>query len=440
MSSQEQREYKNWYTIVFSSNYLIQGVVQSMFSVIVPIYLIIMISTTGATITASDIAFLASIVMLPWAIKFIFGILSDRFGSKKMGRRRPWLLVFVISAGILWILLPLSLTPSNAVIVFTIIGTFINLGVAVGDTVLDGFILDICPKEQLGRVQGTCWGFKYVGTIAGGPVLAFVVVGAGASVESIFIIFGVLMILTSLLILLIREPLDYPKVEIRKHLGKMFKRGKDWKMYFFALFNAFIDGVVMLFMSLYLLIQLGFISSEGASLEILEGLNMNIYVYQAYLSLIISFGVILGAVLGGYFSDLRSRRNSVFLSLIISTASILLIAIPFEAGILLFISFWVGTGMGWRHSSYSSCLGQVAKEHPEMISTYFSIANSFVNVGTVLGLTIIGIVFDMTLSFVFVFIFMAIVGNFGLFPFLLIDKNDYELDRKISQVKESQEV
>jgi len=160
---------------------------------------------------------------------------------------------------------------------------------------------------------------------------------------------------------------------------------------------------------------------------------------QAYLSLIISVGIIIGAVAGGYFSDLKSRRNSVFISLIISTAALLLVAIPFNVLILLVIANIVGVGMGWRHSSYSSCLGQVAKEHPEMISTYFSIANSFVNVGTVLGLLIIGIIFDATLSFVFVFIFMAIVSNLGLFPFLLIDKNSYELEKKLSRSKASTE-
>ncbi len=201
-------------------------------------------------------------------------------------------------------------------------------------------------------------------------------------------------------------------------------------MYFFALFNAFIDGVVLLFMSLYLLIQMDLIAAAGANLEILEGVNLNIYMSQAYLSLIISVGIIIGAVLGGYFSDLKSRRNSVFISLVISTVALLLVAVPFDVWILLLISNLVGVGMGWRHSSYSSCLGQVAKEHPEMISTYFSIANSFVNVGTVLGLTIIGIIFDATLSFVFVFIFMAIISNLGLFPFLLIDKNTYELEKK----------
>ena len=436
MSGQEQKEYKNWYTLVFSSNYLIQGVVQSMFTVIVPIYLILLISSTGTTITASDIAFLASIVMLPWAIKFIFGILSDRFGSRKFGRRRPWLIVFVCLAGALWILLPLLLNPSNALIVFTTIGVFINLGVAVGDTVLDGFILDICPKEQLGRVQGTCWGFKYVGTIGGGPILALIVVSAGASVDSIFMIFGIIMILTSLLVLLIKEPLDYPKVEIRKNLGKMFKRGKDWKMYFFALFNAFIDGVLMLFMALYLLIQMDLIAAEGASLELLEGINLDIYLYQANIALITSLGVIIGAVVGGYLSDLKSRRNSVFISLIISTIALLLVVVPFEVGILLVIANVIGIGLGWRHSSYSSILGQISKDHPEMISTYFSIANSFVNVGTVIGLMVIGIVFEISLSFTFVFIFMAIVSNLGLIPFLLLDKKDYELDRKLSQKKD----
>jgi len=434
MNESEENEFKVWKTLIFSTNYLIQGMVQSLFSVIVPIYLIIIISETGEVITPSDIAFLASIVMLPWAIKFLFGILSDRFGSKTMGRRRPWILAFMIMSGSIWIFLPFFLIPeysSNIIIIFTIAGVFINLGVAVGDTVLDGFILDICPKEHLGRVQGTCWGFKYIGVIGGGPLLAFIVVSLGATVESIFTIFGFLTIIISMLVLMIKEPLDYPRAEIRKNLGKMFKRGKDWKMYFFALFNAFIDGVVLLFMALYILIQWEFISAEGASLELLDGVDLSIYMYQAYISLIISVGIIIGAVVGGYYSDLRSRRGSVYLSLIISTVAILLIAVPLDVWLLLVLASLVGIGMGWRHSSYSAVLGQFSKEHPEMISSYFSIANSFVNVGTVLGLVIIGIIFEITLSFIVVFIFMAIVSNLGILPFVLIKQSEYEIIKEI---------
>jgi len=428
MSDQGKTTFKNWYIFIFSINYLIQGVVWSMFSVIIPIYLLILISETGATITASDIAFLAAIIMIPWAIKLIFGILSDKFGTKKFGRRKPWIIGSITLAGIMWIIMPFVLTPANAIIIFTILGLLINMGVAFADTALDGLILDICPKEQLGRAQGTCWGFRSVGQIAAGPILAIIVVSISASVNSLFIIIGILMIVASLTILIIKEAEEYPEVNIIQNLKMMLSKKRDWKIYLFALFNAIVDGVIILFLSLYLLIQMGFIEAEGASLSLLEGgTDMTIYLQQANLSIIIGVGIVIGAIVGGAFSDLISRRKSVYISLIITTVTLLVIFLPFQIIILLIIACMIGIGMGWRHSSYSAVLGEMAKEYPELNSTYYSIANSFVNFGTIIGLSIVGLIFEQTASFILVFIIMAIASNFGLLPFLLIDKDEYEL-------------
>lgn len=403
-----------------------------MFAVIVPIYLISLMSEGGYSIGPSDIAFLASVVLIPWAIKFIFGIFSDKYGIKKFGRRKPWIIFPVCLSGIGWILLPFLITPQNVVSVITFVGFLITLGVAIGDTALDGLILDIVPKEALGRAQGTCWGFRSVGQIAGGPLLAILVVFLNVAVESMFVLLGILMIATSFLLITIREPSELPEFKIGENLKKMFSQKTDWKMYLFAIFNAFIDGVVLLFLSLFILINTGFLSAENASLEILDsGTDQTIYLQQANINLIISIGIVAGAVIGGVFSDKSSRRNSVYVSMILTTAALLLIIIPAHWIYLIIISVLVGAAMGWRHSSYSAVLGQLAKRYPEMDSTYFSIANSFVNVGTVIGLSLVGLIFDASQSFVVVFISMALISNLGILPFILIKPNKYEIDRNL---------
>lgn len=431
MTEHSKVEFKHWFIYVFSSNYLFQGFVTSMFSVIVPIYLIQLMNEVGASVTASDIAFLASIVLLPWSIKFIFGILSDKFGIKRFGRRKPWIIIPVSISGLLWIIIPSLITPQNVVLLFSTVGVAITLGVAIGDTALDGLILDIAPKEVLGQAQGTCWGFRSVGQIAGGPLLAMLVVFAGVSVDSLFIILGILMIASSFLLVLIKEPSLFPEVHVGKNLKQMFSKKLDWKMYLFAIFNAFIDGVVILFLSLFILINAGFLA-EGTSLEILDGgTDQSIYLYQANINLIISVGIVLGAVFGGIISDKSSRKNSIYISLILTTAALLLLIIPAHWIFQLVIACMLGAAMGWRHSSYSAVLGQLAKRYPEMDSTYFSIANSFVNIGTVIGLSLVGLIFDASGSFIIVFIAMALISNIGLFPFLVMDSNEYEISKNL---------
>jgi MFS family permease len=330
-------------------------------------------------------------------------------------------------------MLPGLITPENVVMVIMVGGIIISTGIAMADTALDGLILDICPKETLGRAQGTCWGFRSLGQIAGGPLLAYLIIALNLRVESLFIAVGFLIIIGSFLMLTIKEIPVYEDIDIKGNLKQMFTNKKDWQMYTFAIFNAFIDGVVLVFMSIYILIQMGVISAEGVTLEVIESsTNTDLYILQANITLWIGLGIIAGAIIGGLYSDLKSRRYSVYLSLIVTTITILLMIIPTFWIILLFFAAMTGVGMGWRHSAYSAVLGELSKRYPEMDSTYFSIANSFVNIGTAVGLTVIGIVFEQTGSFIIGFLLMAIFNNLGLFPFLLLKSKDYELSKNLS--------
>lgn len=190
MTEQKKMKYKSSYTWVFSINYFNQGLVSSLLSVIVPIYILLMITEGGLTITPTDVAFIASIITIPWAIKLFFGILADKYGIKNLGRRRPWILSSLLISGAGWMILPYLITPANVIFIITIVGFIINCGTAFSDTALDGFIVDICPKERLGRVQGFVWGLRSIGIIAGGPVLAALIVLGQVSVNAIFIAEG----------------------------------------------------------------------------------------------------------------------------------------------------------------------------------------------------------------------------------------------------------
>ncbi|NVM38240.1 MAG: MFS transporter, partial [Candidatus Lokiarchaeota archaeon] len=160
-------ELKKPYIGIFSLNYFTQGITQSFFTTIIPIYLLQLITT----LDAGEISSVMSMILLPFGVKFIYGILSDKFGLKKMGRRKPWIIFPSIISGLIWILVPFVLTPDNAMLMITLLGIMIVIGVAMGDTAIDGLILDLYPKERLGRVQGICWGFRSVGIIAGGPLV-----------------------------------------------------------------------------------------------------------------------------------------------------------------------------------------------------------------------------------------------------------------------------
>ncbi len=430
----EQFEFKKWYIGVFCTNYLFQGITVSMFSVIVPIYLITLVQKANAHITAAEISFLASIILIPSAIKLIYGILGDKLSSEKYGRRRIWVFFPVVMAGLGWVLIALLITPQNAIMVLVVMGFIINTGIMMGDTAIDGFVLDIVPKEQYGRVQGLTWAARSIGQIAGGPALAYLMLlSPMITVKVTFIILGLLTMGSAAFILILKEPPVDFEVLIGTHLKEMFKKKKDYLTYGFALFNSIIDVVVLLFLSIFILNQMGMIKTVGMNLETGTGTNdISIYVAQANITLIVAGGIVLGAVIGGMITDFISRKWSTYFSVFSTVGGLLLLLINTTILGLLIFAFITGFAMGWRHSAYSAVVGEMSKYHPEMDATYFAWVNSITNLGSVIGSTIAGIVFTMSGEFSMVFIIMALVQLLTLIPFIFLSPQHYEIKKRLN--------
>jgi len=427
----EEKEYqfKNTYTLIFSLLYLIQGITQSMFMVIIPIYLLEILGS----VEASTIAFLGSIIMIPFIIKIIFGALSDKYGIKKLGRRKPWILGALIFSGLVVMFLPtlVNANPSAVIAIIILVGFFSMFGLAMSDTVIDGFILDITPKSQLGRIQGATWGFRSAGIVLGGPaILLFMYV---MPLDLIFIMLGILTIVFAIFILFIKDIEEPRKVNYLSNLKLIIGKGKNWKLFIFSFFTAIIDGVLFSVISLYILIRAGIIAAEGATIEMLEA-EINLYEPIAFISAIAGGGILLGAILGGYVADKKSRRIAYYLSLVLITSSLLLLLIPVPVVILLIFVIIVGSASGWSHSSFGAIASGYSREYHEVRSSYFALSASFVNFGTMLGLVLTGIIFDSMseitsdtyLIYSVVFIFMAILSNIGIIAFLTLDPKTYE--------------
>jgi MFS family permease len=425
MVNEEDIRYKSSYTAIFTSNYFFQGVNTSVFSVIIPIYLI---KLTGK-LSAADLAFLASIILIPWGLKVFYGMISDKYPIKNLGRRKPYILGSMALAGLLWLLLsiPNITTPNNAILLFTLAGVLINFGVAIADTALDGLIIDICPKKKLGRTQGFCWGMNSVGMIIGGPLLAFLLVSVELiNVQIIFIIVGISMILISSLILIIKEKEEFYDVKIKKHLKEMFNNKRDWLGYIYSMLRSLLDGVIILLISIIILIKTGIIKANGATLS-LESQDMSIYLYQANISLIVSIGIIIGAIAGGRIADLKTRKFSVILSVILTFISLILLVMDFTIiSILLFVACLAGLALGWRRAIAAAILGELAKNHPEMDSTSFSISMAFANIGASIGLFFTGIVINITKDFSATFLYLALFSLLVVIPLILMNPKDYE--------------
>ena len=420
-------ELKRSYITIFSLNYFFQGCNQSFFTTIIPIYLL----QLTTSLDAGEISSIMSIVLLPFGVKFIYGILSDKFGLKKLGRRKPWIIGPSIWAGLIWILFPFILNPSNAMTMVLVLGIIIVIGGAMGDIAIDGLILDLYPKEKLGRVQGICWGFRSVGIIAGGPLLVVFFLLTGGIIEYAFVALGIIMIVFSFFTLIVKEAEKSIEVDVIANLKVIFGKRKNWKVYGFSIFNAFCDGVIFVILPLFILIQWGLVGTTGSTIDLIG--NSNLYAPNALVALIMGLGVIAGAIIGGRIADLQSRKRSVYISLIITTGSFLLFIIPVPWYILMIFAFLLGGSAGWRNSAFSAVIGQESQLYPEMDSTYYATCNSFANLGTTVGLELTSILFTIIIlptftTYAIIFLTMAIIINISFIPFRSMDPNEYEIN------------
>lgn len=426
-------ELKKTYIGIFSLNYFTQGITQSFFTTIIPIYLLQLMSG----LDAGEVSSVMSMVLLPFGVKFIYGILSDKYGLKKWGRRKPWIIFPSIISGLIWILVPFLLTPDNAMLMITLLGILIVIGVAMGDTAIDGLILDLCPKERLGRVQGICWGFRSVGIIAGGPLIVMLFLGFRGVVEFSFIVLGIAMIIFPFLVLIVKEVEKPLEINALENLKIIFGKLKNWKVFVFSLFNAVCDGVIFVILPLFVLIQWGLVGATGSEIDLIG--NADLYAPNALVAFVVGLGVIAGALIGGRIADLQSRKRSVYFSLFITTGSFLLFVIPVPWYILMIFAFFIGGSAGWRNSAFSAVIGQESQQYPEMDSTYYATCNSFVNLGSTIGLQLTSILFISFAGlpvfgiYALIFLIMAILINLDFLPFFTLDPKEYEINREINE-------
>ncbi len=424
-------EFRSQYIVIIALFYLIEGMNFSIFAIIVPIYIL----TTAGTLEASVFGMLAGFIMTPWMIKFVFGVLSDKANFQKYGRRKPWVIVCGSLGGLLWVLIPTILAgfPTDPVLIFSIVGMIIAFGIAIGDTNVDGLILDICPSDKLGRVQGICFAAKSAGTVVGGPLIA--VLTYSIAPEAIFVAFGILIIASSCLTALIRENPMPQKTDLWKTVKEMVKNRKNWRIFLYGFTSSLTNGVVGTYIALYVLIQIGLVQAEGATIEIFEG-NLDLYVPQANISLLIGAGIFIGALVGGTLADKKSRQKSAYLGFAISIVSFLLLPLPFGIVFLIPAVIIVGYGQGNRDSVHSAILSEVAiRRYPDTDITFYSIGNSFGNMGLTIGLVAISRLFpfiagytnDTNLIYLIVFVVFALMSAVALLIFPFIKPDEYNL-------------
>lgn len=215
--------------------YVTQGVPLGVSMVVVPT----MLRQAGASL---EMIGLASLAMLPWAIKFLWAPMVDNRRSGRFGHRRSWIIplqtllaVLIAAAGFV----PLGASGQWVLIALV---TAANIISATQDIATDGLAVD--HLAQRGRGRSLAWanglqvgGFAG-GMCLGGPLVLIAFDWLGS--REAFFALGVLLFLTLIPVLLWREPAPLAgHVPQRASLRRFFKRpGAVIMLLVAALFNG----------------------------------------------------------------------------------------------------------------------------------------------------------------------------------------------------------
>jgi RhtX/FptX family siderophore transporter len=118
------------------------------------------------------------LLALPWALKFLWAPLVDRFGSAAVGRRRSWILPLQALSVLLVTGLAL-IDPRSGLALLMVAALLTNLVAATQDIPTDGLAVDLLDDRERGLGNGVQVAGYRVGMIIGGGLLLIVFDRAG---------------------------------------------------------------------------------------------------------------------------------------------------------------------------------------------------------------------------------------------------------------------
>ncbi len=436
-----ESSYKNHYKFIFAFFYLIEGFVQGIPFLVFPPYLAKLL---GNQYDIAKWLIIVAVSYIPWSIKIIVGFCNDKWGSKKYGRRFPWIACFGIYCGIWWIIMSIYLPVDESI--YLILGIYyfmIGVGMAFADTALDGLILDTVPKEKLAKIQGYTWTCLLLGMGAGGMLLGLIFLALDI-IPILFALTGVLVIIACLITRVIKEePLKEIKFkDIGRDLKSLIATKKNWKVYGNSFIGAMAGVMILTFFGYLILINIGIIEVNQTILSIREGNPVELLGWTSVFYFVNGVGTVVGSITAGKLADKGRKRTlttiyCIYMPFCIMTVlpfliigEFLLALIYGLAAILIF-----GAIQGALVITTQTINGDIAKkEYPDLKSSFYALLISCWNGGQALGSFLGALIFTYLTyyltDFNMLYFLISVFGAFTLFMsylcFRAIDPKEYE--------------
>lgn len=360
---QELKEYwRPWrYNIAYALQYLGQGFVRMAFVFFLPLYLAKKLGYPEAAIPA-----LIATILLAWALKWPWGILTDAVPIGRFGRRKPYIIIFNIICIVALLAFAFSTLNPITTIVFSII--FLSLLAAI-DAAYDGLLLDITPPDYHGfTIGGVAWGFKAVGELIGSLSIGYAISIYGFSAA--FLLSVVFQLLTFSCVLIHEPALTAERRVTKIGFARLFTEKYLW----------------LAFLAISLPSYLAFYSPTAGALGFVLKNILGAAALIGVIGAIDRGAVIVGSLVGGYAAD-KFGHKKVYLivaPLMGITIGSWVFVKPGLTSLLYILAVAMGLLEGFNVSSLFGILGDMVP--PYLPGTNYQVFMSAGHIGAIIML------------------------------------------------------
>ena len=355
---------KTYRISLFTLMYVTQGLLMSYFLTFNILYL----SEFGYT--ESEVGIFQAVLAVPFVLKVFLGMLSDRVNLFNAGHRKPYMIIGLLIQVVGMAIMPF-IPVADGLGLFAAIAFVIAIGMALYDTCTDGLALDITPDEEYGLVQGMMVGGRAFGILLLLVIGGFIVDAVGWT--SVFLIAAVFPILPLLFL-----------TRLQEDPATMRREPFTW-----GAFKSFGRGIVLLAALMGLLYSLAI---DGVftflSLHLRETMAQTIGTVGLLVALAM-VGRIVGALTAGRIADLIGHRQSLFVAIALTTLGCVGLAVGGGLALIAVSGFLFGLAYGYYNSTYNVVAMDLSD--PRIAASMFAIFMMFVNIGTVGGQALGGV-------------------------------------------------
>ncbi|MCK4364791.1 MAG: MFS transporter [Thermoplasmatales archaeon] len=338
--------------LLFGNIYFANGLQGALLLVIIIVYF------TELDISIATATLVAGAASIPFALKFLFGPISDYY--IKYGRK-PFIILGGVLLGVS--MFPLAfIDPTVALVPFTLLLFIGVIGIVLFDVAADAWAIQTTKVNERGKVNSAMFGGMFLGWAIGSILLSSVAKHFGYNM--VFIVTGLIIILTMILPLSTKERIILKK---RPKIGKLlvleFKKKNTLLIAFFGLLASLNFGMILFIIPEYMM---NVLKLDVAQIGLLSSL--------------FPIATAIGAVTGGVISDKWGRKKTIYIFLIGALIFSPLLVFANSWQMLAIIYPIVGFLQGG--SAFAAVMALFMDiTNPKIAGTQFSILTSITNFG-----------------------------------------------------------